>query len=218
LSKSPPRRRLTAQARRELIEQAATELFAEQGYHGTTVGQIARRAGISVPVVYDHFGSKQDLHRRLLEQHFAELRDIWMHHLASGTGSRTEQTGSALEAWFAYVESHPFAWRMLFRDTTGDPAVAAMHAEVAAASRAALLPLMAAELSSRSAPEVEMAWEAIRGAIQALALWWYENPLVARDRVVAAAMNAIWLGLERTGQGEAWTGRETPVIRPGAAP
>src|SRR3954453_14689432 len=107
-STARPRRRLSADVRRELIERAATELFAERGYHGAGMVEIARRAGVSVPVVYDHFRSKQDLHRRLLERHFAGLRALWAEHLG-GEGTAGERTARAIDAWFAYVESHPFA-------------------------------------------------------------------------------------------------------------
>ena len=55
------RQRLSAEARRELIEQAAGEVFADRGYHGASIDEIARRSGVSPPVVYDHFESKQDL-------------------------------------------------------------------------------------------------------------------------------------------------------------
>ncbi len=49
-----------------------------------------------------------------------------------------------------------------------------------------------------------MAWETIRGALQALALWWHAHPQVPRAQVVAAAMTAVWIGFERIARGEAW--------------
>ena len=57
-----PKKRLSAEARREVIEQAASEVFAEHGYHGASIDEIARRSGVSPPVVYDHFESKKALH------------------------------------------------------------------------------------------------------------------------------------------------------------
>ena len=51
-----------------------------------------------------------------------------------------------------------------------------------------------------------MAWIVMRGVLQGLAMWWYEHPSVPRERVVAAtAMNALWVGWERTQAGEAWS-------------
>jgi AcrR family transcriptional regulator len=194
---------LTREERREVIERAATEVFAERGYQGASVEEIARRSGVSPPVVYDHFESKRDLHGRLLERHFAELRAVWRQSM-EGDDPPERRVAGAFDAWFAYVETHPYAWRMLFRDTTGDPEVEALHQEVAAQSRAALLPLLARELDLGSEDVVEMTWEALRGVLQGLALWWYGHRHVPRSQVVATAMNAFWIGFDRVLGGESW--------------
>lgn len=204
-----PRKRLTAAERRELIEAAATGLFAEHGYRGASIEEIAKRSGVTPPVVYDHFSSKQELYKRLLERHFAELRQVWRRHFV-GSGPPEQRVASSFDAWFAYIGEHPFAGRMLFRDTSGDPAVSAMHAEVAANSRDAVMPLFAEEpgaesiAGSISAEGLEMAWVVLRGVLQGLAIWWSENPQVPRERVVATAMNSLWLGFDRVQKGEAW--------------
>ena len=184
---------MTADQRRELIETVATELFAEHGYHGCGVEQIAGRAGVSVPVLYDHFPSKTELYRRLLEKHFADLRAIWGAHAPRLGDSRGRQLAAALDAWFAYVEAHPYAGRMLFRDTTGDPHIERAHKEIQTQSREALLPL----IPLRDRVDVELAWEVLRGVLQGLALWWYEHPGVPRAKVVKAALDAVWTGYER---------------------
>jgi len=200
---------MTADERREVIEVAATEVFAQRGYHGASIDEIARRSGVSAPIVYDHFDSKQDLHRRLLERHFAELRGIWREHFP-GDDPPAQRLARSVDAWFGYVETHPYAWRMLFVDTTGDPEVRAVHREVAGQSRAALLPLLAQEPGSENIAgaadreAMDMAWEVFRAVLQGLAQWWYEHRHVPRERVVATAMNALWLGFERVAGGETW--------------
>jgi AcrR family transcriptional regulator len=192
-----------------MIEQAATELFAERGYNGASIDEIARRAGISPPVLYDHFSSKQELHRALLERHYADLRGVWRENLV-GDDPPERRTARAFDAWFAYVESHPYAWRMLFRDDSGDPEVEAIRRDVAARSRAGVLPLLGREqgvdelVGGETSELLEAAWEVIRGALQALALWWYEHRHVPRAQIVAIAMNVIWNGLERAQRGELW--------------
>lgn len=204
-----PRRRLSAAQRRETIARAATDVFAERGYRGASIDEIARRAGVTPPVVYDHFESKQALYRTLLEEHFAGLRGVWAEHFG-GEGPPAERVARSFDAWFAYVEQHPFAGRMLFRDTTGDPELAAMHEEVAAVSRAAVMPLVAGEegvfdLSAAGAEAtLEMLWQVLRGVLQGLAIWWSEHPLVPREQVVAVAVNTLWIGLERVQRGEGW--------------
>ena len=204
-----PRRRMTAEARREVIEAAATAVFAERGYQGASMDEIARRAGISTPIVYDHFESKRDLHRRLLERHFAELRGVWRENL-SGDEPFERRMARSIDAWFGYVETHPYAWRMLFADTTGDPDVLAVHREVAAQSRAALLPMLEQEegtenIAGPDREAMDMAWEVFRAVLQGLAHWWYEHKHVPRERVVTTAMNALWLGFERVAGGEVWS-------------
>jgi AcrR family transcriptional regulator len=205
---------MTAHARREVIEQAATEVFAESGYHGASIDEIAARSGVSPPVVYDHFESKQDLHTRLLERHLAELRLLWREQL-QGDDPQEQRIARAFDAWFAYVQSHPYAWKMLFHDTTGEPEMQAVHREIRMQSRAALLPLLAHELGTEGAGEpgagepvdedaLEMAWELLRSALQGLALWWQDHQYVPRAQVVATAMSGLWIGLERVRSGEHW--------------
>jgi AcrR family transcriptional regulator len=202
------RRRLTAPERRAMIEEAATRLFAEHGYQRTGMNDVARAAGVSVPVVYDHFVSKQELYRALLEAHYAELRALWARY--RGTDVPAEQRiPAALNAWFGYVQSHPFAWRMLFVDTTGDPALGDVQRQVADTSRQNMLPLLADELPADlpgvdPEPALAMAWEIVRAGLQGLALWWREHPHIARDQVVTMAMNILWIGFQRLHHGEHW--------------
>lgn len=204
--------RLTAAARREVIERAATEVFAAHGYARASMEEIARRSDVSAPVLYDHFASKLELHGRLIERHLGEMREVWGEHLARA-GSPEHRIHKAVDAWFGYVESHPFAWRMVFADTSGEPDVQAMHREIQAQSRRALIPLLAeiegAEAVAGAPDEesLEMAVELLRSAIAGLALWWYDHRDIPRERVVAAVMNALWLGFERTGRGERWRDR-----------
>ena len=125
-------------------------------------------------------------------------------------GPADERMAKALDAWFSYVQTNPFAWRMLFRETTGEPAIQAAHAEIAAASRAMLLPLLAGEVGvehiagSADAEAIDMLWEIMRSVLQGLALWWYTHQHVPRERVVATAMNALWVGFDRARGGDVW--------------
>lgn len=205
---SSGRKRLTRAGRRVVIERVATEVFAEFGYHKAGVNEIARRAGVSIPVVYDHFASKLQLYRALLEQHFAELRALWDQQLARELPAE-RRIATALDAWFGYVQTHPFAWRMLFADPTGEPELQDIHRQVADASRAAMLPTVAAELVA-PVPDIDgeqalaMAWEVVRAGLQALALWWHQHQDVPREHLVAMAMNTLWVGFQRLRDGQHW--------------
>jgi len=203
---------MTAAARREVIANAATVLFSEHGYRGASIEAIARASGVTPPVVYEHFESKRELYRDLLERHFAELREVWGEHFV-GDDPLERRIAQSFDAWFAYVEVHPFAGRVLFRYST-DPEIEAVHAEVAERSREAILPLFAAEPGSENlagsvdGEGIEMVWVVLRGVLQGLAVWWSEHPEVPRERVVTTAMNALWVGFEQAQAGSAWEGLE----------
>jgi AcrR family transcriptional regulator len=209
LSSRGPRKRLTAAARREVIELAAIDLFAERGYHGTAMDEIARRSGVSTPVVYDHFASKPALHRRLLERTRDELLAMWRENLG-GEGTPEQQIARAFDAWAHYVQAHPYAPRMFFRETTGIPEISEAHRQIAAAANGALAEILggisgAGHLRSSGAPlAFAMASEVIRGGLTELAIWWGEHPEVSREQIVATAMNTVWIGFERVSGGETW--------------
>lgn len=197
------RTRLSAEDRRELIEAAGKRTFAERGYAGATMDEIARRAGVSAPVVYDHFSSKLDLYRRLLERTRNELLEMWGATLF-GEDPLDERIPRALDAWARYVESNREGTRMLFRQATGDPEAEAVHAEIEAQSRVALGVVIAREPSAvalaggRSQEGFEMVGEVLRAGLTGLALWWHDHPHVPRERIVEVATNVLWMGFGRS--------------------
>lgn len=190
-----PKRRLTGPYRRHLIEQAASEVFAEQGYAATTLERVAAAAGVTRPLLYKHFSSKRELHLTLLAQH----RDALLQRLADGLGQPgplAERLPRVAESWFAYVEENPFAWFMLFRDTTGDPEIQGFYREMQATARNALAALIRAEPNLDLAEErVEPTAEFFRSAMTGLALWWAEHRDVPRALVVDVAFRAVSDGL-----------------------
>jgi AcrR family transcriptional regulator len=210
-STTATRKRVPAAQRRQLLLDAADTVFADRGYRAAGVDAIAQQAGVTVPVLYDHFRSKTDLYAELVAHHFQALRGIWFRH--ASTGQPLEQwLAPAVDEWFAYVEQHPFAGRMLFQETTGDPETAAAHRQIQDASRTEVTALLRHEAGRAGADlgddvGVELAWETLRAVLQGLAVWWRDRPEVPRQRIVDAAMNAIWLGFERVIGGEQW--RET---------
>lgn len=196
------RRRLPAAERRELIERAATEVFAERGYGGAAMSEIAKRSGVSVPVLYDHFSSKLDLHRRLLERTRNELLEMWREHLF-GDEPADVRFPRAIAAWAEYVEANPYAARMFFRGVSEDAEAQAVHREIQAQARVALGVLLAQEpgtdrIAGGSDQEsYEMAAEILRSGLTGLAMWWADHPHVTREQIVHTAVNVLWTGLQR---------------------
>ena len=192
----PPRRRLSAAERRERILAAATALIAERGYADAPIDAIARAAGVSPPVLYDHFASKLALYEVVLDSHFANLRAIWGARFPAAELS-TESVAASFDAWFAYVEANPDAARILFREPA-DADAAAVHRAVADRSRGLVLENLVGVPASApltaSSPDLEMTWVVLRGVLQGLALWWVDHPDVPRERVVATALASLWHG------------------------
>jgi AcrR family transcriptional regulator len=197
---------MPAAERREVIVRVASAVFAERGYDGASIDEIARRAGVSAPVVYDHFASKQDLYERLLERTRDELLGVWREHLSSDEPADV-RIPRAIAAWAEYVESHRDAARMYFRDPTGVPAVRDFHAAIHAQGRAALGAILGREQGAEhiagagDTEALEMAAEVMRAGLAGLAIWWSEHPHVPREQIVTTAVNVIWVGFERVRQG-----------------
>ena len=170
---------------------------------------VAKRSGVSTPIVYDHFESKPALHCRLLERTRDELLTMWRENLG-GSSTQKQQVARAFDAWSRYVQSHPYAPRMFFRESTGIPELREMHRAIAADANSALAQILgglpgSAHLQQQVAPlAFAMASEVIRGGLTELAIWWSEHPEVSREQIVATAMNTVWIGFERVSGGETW--------------
>jgi AcrR family transcriptional regulator len=196
------RRRLPKAKRRRVIEEAASRLFAEHGYAETRLDDIAAAAGVTKQLLYQHFPSKKALHLALLGKHRDEILGRLTDSMST-PGPLVERLPRVLDDWFAYVEEHPYASALLFRDTTGDPEVQEFYRQNHAAARAANVALLRAE-PELQIPEdrLEPLAELIRSATTGLAVWWGEHPAVPRATIVdlTADMLVRGLGLSRAGQ------------------
>ncbi len=115
--------RLPRRARRNQLLGAAQEVFVAQGYHAAAMDDIADRAGVSKPVLYQHFPGKLDLYLALLDQHCEALLDAVRAALASTTDNK-QRVAATMEAYFAFVENEGGAFRLVFEsDLTNEPAV-----------------------------------------------------------------------------------------------
>jgi AcrR family transcriptional regulator len=204
MANAQTRRRLKKSERRAVIEDAASALFAEHGYAETRLEDIAAAAGVTKQLLYQHFSSKRQLHMALLAKHRDELLQGTAEEMAS-PGTLLERLSRVMERWFGYVEEHPYAMAMLFRDTTGDAELQRFHRELQASAREANMRLLRVEPELRIAPDmIEAVAEFARAGSTGLALWWAENRDVPRATVVEAAVGMLvgGLGLGRHGGSE----------------
>jgi len=189
------RRRLPKAKRRRVIEDAASRLFAEHGYAETRLDDIAAAAGVTKQLLYQHFPSKKALHLALLGKHRDEILGRLTESMSTA-GPLAERLPRVLDDWFGYVEEHPYASALLFRDTTGDPEVQEFYRQNHAAARAANVALLRAE-PELQIPEdrLEPLAELMRSATTGLAVWWGEHPEVPRVTIVDVTVDLLARGL-----------------------
>src|SRR5438105_14593976 len=108
-----PRRRLTRPERRRRFVDAGLELFETRGYDQASVDEIARSAGTTVSVIYDHFASKEKLYGAVLEEQWASvLREQRQRVMAAAPGYKRLRT--AFDYLFEWFEAHPLAFTLIF--------------------------------------------------------------------------------------------------------
>lgn len=183
--------RLTALERRLLIEQAAARLFARRGFAATTVDDIVREAGVTKPMLYRHFESKQELCVALLERCRADLIGAPLARFAPGAGNPRAQLASMIEAWLEQVERHPDATRLLFTPMSGDPEVERVQRELYARQRATQVALLREFVPGMAEAEAEPLGEAIRAGLAGVALWWLDHPESPRGVQARALLRLI---------------------------
>jgi len=134
----PRRGRMPRSARRAQLLDAALEVFVAQGYHAAAMDDIAERAGVSKPVLYQHFPGKLELYLALLdiscEAVVADVRAA----LAS-TDDNKERVVATMQAFYTYVANDKAAFRLVFEsDLTSEPAVRERVERVTADNAAAI--------------------------------------------------------------------------------
>jgi AcrR family transcriptional regulator len=207
-----PRKRLSGEQRRAAILDAALAVFADRGYHASSIDDIAREGGVSKALIYEHFDSKQKLYEELLKQHAGELFERLAAAMdkAGDTGAARLATG--LDAFYRFVEEHRVAWRMLFREAN-DPEMVAVLERIVAQVTGVVAALIAQDPGSRSSAVgeevreqgIEMIAQMLVGSVQSLSNWWADHQEVPRERILEMTMDYAWLGMERLSQGDRWT-------------
>ena len=201
------RQRLKPEVRREKLLEAATEVFAERGYEGARVEQIADVAQVSPGLLYRHFEGKQELYEELLLLANRQL----LEHLAQAAAPNLptdQRVLRGLDAFFGFVEGHRNLWRLIMKDVV-EPEIAAIREDVMRRSVSLVATLAAQEQDFGGTQpherELEMVSVMVVGSVVSLAAWWMDHPKVPRNVIVAVAMESLWVGLERARAGERYS-------------
>src|SRR5579875_1500449 len=191
-----PRVRMTGRERREQLISVGRTLFAEKGFDATSIEEIAARAGVSKPVVYEHFGGKEGLYAVVVDREVARLLDRITAALIGG--QPRELVEQAAVALLTYIEQDSDGFRILVRDspvtsTTGtfasllsDVAGQVEHILAEAFKTRGLDPKFAGLYS-----------QALVGMVAMTGQWWLDTRKPKRDEVAAHLVNLAWNGLSR---------------------
>jgi AcrR family transcriptional regulator len=202
-NKSAPRKRMSASERREEILAAATEVFAENGFHQTAIDKVAQQAGVSKALIYEHFASKSELQETVLRQITTDLFELIATRVAAEPNDSIVRLRTGIDAYFQFIEERRAAWHMMFRESVGREA-----SEVLLALEPTFVSGIAAVLSEspEAAPlldkpegllQLRVGAQMLTGAMHWLGNWWVDNiETVPRETMVQWALDAMWLGVE----------------------
>jgi AcrR family transcriptional regulator len=198
---------MSASERREQLVAVGRALFAERGYEGASMEEVAARAGVSKPVVYEHFGSKELLYRRVVEEETAELlRRVTAALLGPSENSR-DMLETAASALLGYIEEHRQGFRILVRDRAA-PGGTGTYASLMNDIASRVDYVLAGEFRERGFdPSTSpMYAQMLVGMISQTGLWWLDAREPEQREVLRHIVTLAWNGLASLDQ--------HPVLRP----
>ncbi len=187
---------MTAAARREQLIEVARALFAERGYDGASVEEVAARAGVTKPVVYEHFGGKEGLYAVVVDREVRHLLALLEASLAGGhPRALLEQAATAL---LDYVETSPDGFRILIRDSPPG-AAEGQFATILNDVVTRVEHILVRQFEERGyAPgNAPMYAQMLVGMVAHTAQWWLDVREPAKEVVAAHVVNLAWNGLTR---------------------
>ncbi len=184
----------------QLLE-LADQLFAERGFHAASMDELARRAGVSKPVIYDHFGSKEQLFATCVRRTGEALADRVAKAVREESDPRERLRAGSI-AYFRFLQDQLRAWIVLFDGEDARDTRFATEASRIRRRQSDLMIHLMAETSGTTPdhegrPRLEAMTLAIAGAYESLSLWWHEHPEVPPEELADWLLDLIWPGLEQ---------------------
>lgn len=192
--KKPTRSRMTAAERREQLIEIARTLFAERGYDGTSVEEIAAHAEVSKPVVYEHFGGKEGLYAVVVDREVRHLLGMMRQALTDGSARvLLEQAAVAL---LDYVEQSSDGFRILVRDSppgSANGSYVSIMSDIGTRVEGILVDEFKARgFDAKAAP---MYAQMLVGMVGTTGQWWLDARKPAKEAVASHLVNLAWNGL-----------------------
>lgn len=189
-----PRARMTGRERREQLVLVGRSLFAEKGFDATSIEEIAARAGVSKPVVYEHFGGKEGLYAVVVDREMGDLLNRLTHALSSGQPHElVEQAALAL---LTYIEEETDGFRVLARNSpvtgAGGTFSSLLNDIASQAEHILAREFQRRGIDTKLAP---MYAQMLVGMVALTGMWWLEERKPSREVVAAHLVNLGWNGL-----------------------
>ena len=189
-----PRVRMTGTQRREQLIEVGRTLFAERGYEAASVEEIAGRANVSKPVVYEHFGGKEGLYAVIVDREMSTLLGMITSSLELNRSRiRVERVALAL---LTYIEERTDGFRILVRDSPAS-AEDGKYSSLLNEAVGRVGHMLAGDFSRRGLdPEfAPMYAQALVGMLSMTAQWWLDVRTPPKEVVAAHVVNLCWNGL-----------------------
>jgi AcrR family transcriptional regulator len=186
---------MTGKQRREQLIIVGRKLFANKGFEGTTVEEIAAKANVSKPVIYEHFGGKEGLYAVVVDREIAALLDAITGALSADVNSR-QTLERAAGALLDYIETSTDGFRILVRDSPAGQSTgsfASLISDVASQVEH----ILAAEFKRRKLdPKTAPLYaQMLVGMVALTGQWWLDSPKMKKADVTAHLVNLAWNGL-----------------------
>lgn len=187
--------RLPREQRRQQVLAAALDVFSTAGYHAASMDEIAERAGVSKPVLYQHFPGKLDLYLALLDAGIEDLMAAARSAL-TGTTDNATRVRDMVNAYFAFVEEPGGAFRLVFEsDLSNEPAVR-QRVDAADLALARLSAAVIAEDTGLSEAEALLLSSGMQGMVQmASRRWLHDGATVPREEAAELIASLAWRGI-----------------------
>jgi len=186
--------RLTAAQRRAQLIAVGRQVFAERGYEATTVEEVAERAKVSKPIIYDHFGGKEGLYAVIVDREMDYVARRITESISSG--SPRQRVEAAALAFLHYVKDHPDGFAVLSKDAPGSAGRGGMSSLLNdLAERVAEVFTTAFKEAGYEPKAAPIYAHALIGMVTFVGQWWTEARKPSVEEVANHIVALAWMGL-----------------------
>lgn len=187
--------RLPRDERRGQLLIAASEVFVDRGYHAAGMDEIADRAGVSKPVLYQHFSSKLELYLAVLQRHVDNMVSGVRQALRTTTDNR-QRLRAAVQAFFDFIEHDSQGYRLIFEnDFTSEPQVAAQVKVATEACTDAVFDLISRDSGLEAHRARMIAVGLVAVSVDCARYWLDAERPISKDDAVDGTVHFAWGGL-----------------------